>query len=93
MRSGLDMLQNVAQKHGCYNARPDPLCPVPNTWLLPARPDTPTWLTGAHETIAVRIPDHPVARALCTAWSGYGGGALVSTSAKHRRAAAGAERA
>jgi len=55
--------------------------PGPNTWLLPARPDTPTWLTGAHETIAVRIPGHPVARALCAAWSGYGGGALVSTSA------------
>lgn len=55
--------------------------PGPNTWLLPARPETPTWLTGAHETIAVRIPDHPIARALCAAWAGYGGGALVSTSA------------
>ena len=55
--------------------------PGPNTWLLPARPDTPPWLTGAHETIAVRIPGHPIARALCAAWSGYGGGALVSTSA------------
>jgi L-threonylcarbamoyladenylate synthase len=55
--------------------------PGPNTWLLPARPDTPTWLTGAHETIAVRIPGHPVARALCAAWASYGGGALVSTSA------------
>ena len=55
--------------------------PGANTWLLPARPETPSWLTGEHETIAVRIPSHPVARALCKGWAGYGGGALVSTSA------------
>jgi L-threonylcarbamoyladenylate synthase len=55
--------------------------PGPSTWLLPAREGTPTWLTGEHETIAVRIPGHPLARALCAAWSRFGGGALVSTSA------------
>jgi L-threonylcarbamoyladenylate synthase len=55
--------------------------PGPNTWLLPARPEAPRWLTGAHETLAVRVPGHPVARSLCAAWARDGGGALVSTSA------------
>jgi L-threonylcarbamoyladenylate synthase len=51
--------------------------PGPNTWLLPAREATPRWLTGDHETLAVRVTAHPIAMALCEAW----GGALVSTSA------------
>jgi L-threonylcarbamoyladenylate synthase len=51
--------------------------PGPVTWLLPARDDTPRWLTGRHETLAVRVIGHPLAAALCRAW----GGALVSTSA------------
>jgi L-threonylcarbamoyladenylate synthase len=41
--------------------------PGPNTWLLPARPETPPWLTGAHDTLAVRVTAHPVAAALCQA--------------------------
>lgn len=63
--------------------------PGPNTWLLPARPETPPWLTGAHDTLAVRVTAHPVAAALCQACARSsaqsatheGGGALVSTSA------------
>lgn len=51
--------------------------PGPTTWLMPARPDTPAWLTGTHNTIAVRVTAHPMASALCRQW----GGALVSTSA------------
>ncbi len=51
--------------------------PGPVTWLLPARPECPRWLTGAHDTLAVRVSAHPVCQALCRAW----GGALVSTSA------------
>lgn len=51
--------------------------PGPVTWLLPAAADCPRWLRGVHDTIAVRVTDHPVAAALCRAW----GGALVSTSA------------
>lgn len=50
---------------------------VPVTWVLPCRSDTPVWLTGQHDTLAVRVTNHPVAAALCEAW----GGALVSTSA------------
>lgn len=59
--------------------------PGPNTWLFPARPETPSWLTGAHDTLAVRVTAHPVAAALCRACVRYGShigsGALVSTSA------------
>ena len=51
--------------------------PGPVTWLVPARPETPWWLRGAHDTIAVRVTAHPLAAALCRA----AGTALVSTSA------------
>lgn len=49
----------------------------PVTWVLPCRPDTPYWLTGVHDTLAVRLCSHPQAKALCEAR----GGPLVSTSA------------
>jgi len=51
--------------------------PGPVTWLLPAKPDVPELLRGNHNTIAVRITNHPAARQLCKQW----GSALVSTSA------------
>lgn len=47
------------------------------TWLVPARPETPRWLRGAHDTLAVRVTAHPIAVALCRA----AGMPLVSTSA------------
>jgi L-threonylcarbamoyladenylate synthase len=51
--------------------------PGPNTWLLPAAKDCPAWLTGDHDTLAVRVTAHPVARQLCDIVAG----AIVSTSA------------
>lgn len=51
--------------------------PGPNTWILPARPTTPSWLTGRFATLAVRVTAHPLAAGLCRAY----GGAIVSTSA------------
>ncbi len=48
----------------------------PTTWVVPANDSVPAWITGMHEGVAVRIPQHDVARALCQA-----GGAIVSTSA------------
>ena len=50
---------------------------TPVTWVLPCFPETPDWLRGSHDTLAVRITSHPTAAALCDAW----GGPLVSTSA------------
>ncbi len=51
--------------------------PGPYTWLIPACADTPRWLRGRHDTLAVRVTAHPLAAALCRAC----GHALVSTSA------------
>ncbi len=51
--------------------------PGANTWILPAGPRAPTWITGSHSGVAVRISAHPLVAALCNAW----GGPLVSTSA------------
>lgn len=54
--------------------------PGPVTWLWPARPEVPDWIRGTHDTIAVRISDHPVVSELCKHW----GGPLISTSANPR---------
>lgn len=50
---------------------------VPTTWVVPAKPGTPTWITGQHDTVAVRISTHPTVRHLCDRL----GHSLVSTSA------------
>jgi len=51
--------------------------PGPHTWAVPAAERAHSWLTGCHDTLAVRVSNHPLLRALCLAW----GGPLVSTSA------------
>ncbi|WP_457674011.1 L-threonylcarbamoyladenylate synthase [Thiolapillus sp.] len=51
--------------------------PGPHTWLLPASPKTPDWITGGSDLVAARVTAHPLSQALCRAF----GGALVSTSA------------
>ena len=39
--------------------------PGPVTWILPAKPGVPMTLTGAHNSLAVRVSAHPVVQALC----------------------------
>lgn len=51
--------------------------PGPATWVFPASPYTPPWISGAHATVAVRVTAHPQLAALCE----HFGGALVSSSA------------
>lgn len=51
--------------------------PGPVTWVIPAKPTTPKWLTGRFDSLAVRVTDHPVVKALCQAY----GKPVVSTSA------------
>jgi L-threonylcarbamoyladenylate synthase len=51
--------------------------PGPVTWIAPAAAGVPVWLCGTHDTLAVRVSDHPLAAALCRAF----GGPIVSTSA------------
>lgn len=45
------------------------------TWIFPRSEAVPAWLTGDQDTIAVRMSEHPIARALCAE------GPIVSTSA------------
>ena len=51
--------------------------PGPHTWIMPAARTAPRWITGVHDSVAVRISAHPQVVELCNAF----GGALVSTSA------------
>jgi L-threonylcarbamoyladenylate synthase len=50
--------------------------PGPNTWLVPHQDLLPEWVTGQHESVALRVSDHPLVRDLCALT-----GPLVSTSA------------
>lgn len=51
--------------------------PGPTTWVVPKSNNVPQWISGAFETVAVRVTDHPVAAALCHQF----GTPIVSTSA------------
>jgi L-threonylcarbamoyladenylate synthase len=50
--------------------------PGPNTWLVPHQGRLPERITGRHDSVALRVSDHPLVRALCALT-----GPLVSTSA------------
>lgn len=49
----------------------------PVTWLVPNHGFAPQWITGKHNSVAIRISDHPLVSALCRRY----GAPLVSTSA------------
>lgn len=51
--------------------------PGPCTWLVPHQNRVQPWVHGEHDTVAVRVSDHPAVQQLCQAW----GGPLISTSA------------
>ncbi|WP_317932810.1 Sua5/YciO/YrdC/YwlC family protein [Halioxenophilus sp. WMMB6] len=51
--------------------------PGPNTWVIPHNGFAPSWIRGDHQSLAVRVSDHPVVAALCHLF----GGPIVSTSA------------
>ena len=53
-----------------------PTWPGPVTWILPCQDWVSPMLRGEHNTLAVRLTDHPQVRALCDET-----GPLVSTSA------------
>lgn len=46
------------------------------TWLLPAV-DVPKWITGQHSSVAVRVTQHPLCKAICENFGNF----IVSTSA------------
>jgi L-threonylcarbamoyladenylate synthase len=67
-----DSLLSTAQRETIFAAWPGPV-----TFVFPARPSTPRWLTGHFDSLAVRVSDHPLVIELCRAF----GKPLVSTSA------------
>lgn len=50
--------------------------PGPFTWLVPHQDRVPDWITGTHATVALRVTNHPIVKALCDLT-----GPIVSTSA------------
>ena len=50
--------------------------PGPITYLVPDNGLAPRWIVGEHDTVGLRVTDHPVVQELCTI-----AGPLVSTSA------------
>lgn len=53
------------------------MLPKPVTWVVPKASSLPTWIAGEHDSIAIRVTGHPLAKALCAAF----GKPLISTSA------------
>ena len=51
--------------------------PGPVTWTFPCTDEVPEWVRGAHDTVAIRITDHPICANLCI----QSGGPIISTSA------------
>ena len=51
--------------------------PGPNTWIFPKNANTPDFLSGKYQSIAVRVTDHPLVCKLCDLFAKP----LVSTSA------------
>lgn len=51
--------------------------PGPVTWVFPCTDKVPVWIRGQHNTVAVRVTAHPIARAICNCLNK----AIVSTSA------------
>ncbi|MGL5948756.1 MAG: Sua5/YciO/YrdC/YwlC family protein [Aeromonas sp.] len=68
---------DLAQLSAEQLARVTASWPGPFTWLMPIKPNTPRWLCGQFNTLAVRVSAHPPVQALCRAF----GKPLVSTSA------------
>lgn len=75
--SSLEQLRPYLVLDQAITERITPTWPGPVTWVIPAQPWVPKWLTGTHNSLAVRVTDHPIARDLCAQF----GSPLVSTSA------------
>jgi len=55
--------------------------PGPLTLVLPARADVPRGVTGGQDSVALRVPNHPMALALLRACGDVNGGGLAAPSA------------
>ena len=76
--SDWEQVENLAQPvETIALARVQASWPGPITWLFPATEMVPDWIRGSTSDIAIRITDHPIARAICRLY----GGPIISTSA------------
>jgi L-threonylcarbamoyladenylate synthase len=67
-----DSRLDASQRESVFSRWPGPV-----TFVFPAKPTTPRWLTGRFDSLAVRVTDHPLVVKLCQTY----GKPLVSTSA------------
>lgn len=67
-----DTALTASQREAVFSRWPGPV-----TFVFPALPTTPRWLTGRFDSLAVRVTDHPQVIELCQRY----GKPLVSTSA------------
>lgn len=67
-----DTQLNAKQRENIFSSWPGHV-----TWAFPKKANTPYWLTGNFNTLAVRVSDHPLVCQLCLSY----GKPLVSTSA------------
>ena len=51
--------------------------PGPVTWIVPVVDEVPPWITGRHDSVAIRVSNHFQLASLCLLF----GGPIVSTSA------------
>ena len=79
---GLILLVNSSQAMSCFTqplsaAHISKIESTQNTtWLIPPHAAIPKWITGKHQSLAVRITNHPIAHSLSAAMDG-----IVSSSA------------
>lgn len=71
--NGLSTAQIAQMQHSWDIAEQDQA----TTWLVPLTPAVPTWISGQHDRVAIRVTSHPLVRKLCNGF----GAAIVSTSA------------
>jgi L-threonylcarbamoyladenylate synthase len=75
--SSLEQLQPYLVLDSTIIDRINVTWPGPVTWVIPAQAWVPKWLTGDHDSLAVRVTAHPLVADLCRRFDGP----LVSTSA------------
>ena len=71
------ILPLIQPSHGDELAQALKTWPGHHTWVFQASAQVPAWISGSHETVAVRVSAHPVIKKICDAL----GHAMVSTSA------------
>ncbi len=67
----------VKPLNSVVKARVFPTWPGAITWIFPAAATVPSWVSGKHDSIAIRISKHPIVKSLCDGLNAP----IISTSA------------